>query len=113
MDVQDFKEQLWWSWRKKMSLMECRRESFFVPKENRFGENWTWEDSEQCYQLDTERQDKDYFDQMDGNEKIKVFRKMENFMMERGITQSFMRNYLMLEQSMREEEEKYDNDLNY
>lgn len=106
MTVDDFKDVLYWAWRKRMSQMECRRESFWVPQENRFGENWDWEDSEQCYELDTKFQNKEYFEQMDGDEQIKVFRKMENFMMERGITQCFMRNYLTLDQVMREEEER-------
>ena len=113
MTVEDFKDALWWAWRHRMSQTECRTESYWIPQENRFGENWTWEDTGQCYDLDHNFQDKEYFENMDYNELGKLFRKMENFMMERGITQHFMRNYLKLDQMMREEEEKSNNYFSY
>lgn len=93
MTVDELKDALYWDWRKKMRDMECRRESFWVPQENRFGENWTWEDSGQCYELDTEFQDRSYFENMDPDDLCHLVRHMENFMMERGITMAFFRNY--------------------
>lgn len=109
MTQNDFKEKLYWSWRKRMSQVECRRESYFVPQENRFGENWSWEDTNECLEIDTEFQDEEYFEKLESEEKYKLFRHMENFMMERGITQCFMRNYLKLDEAIREEEENSEN----
>ncbi len=99
MTVDDFKDAIYWGWRKRMRNMECRRESFWVPQENRFGENWDWEETTQCMELDTEFQDMGYFEQMDGDELCHLIRHMENFMMERGITMTFFRNYAKADQA--------------
>lgn len=93
MIVEDFKDALYWAWRRKMRDMECRRESIQIPQENRFGENWEWEDSGQCYELDTEFQDMRYFEEMDADELIYLIRKMDNFLRERGISHAFTDNY--------------------
>lgn len=93
MNVEETKEALFWAWRKRMREMECRTESIQLPPENRFGENWTWEDSEQCYELDHEFHSQYYFDDMDADDLCHLIRKMDNFLRERGISDHFIQNY--------------------
>ena len=58
-----------------------------------FGENRGWENCSQFYVLDRDFQEKSYFSEMDPNEFIHLIRKMDNFLMERGISEYFIRNY--------------------
>lgn len=67
--------------------------SIDLPLEEQFRENWGWEDSFQRYELDREFQDKEYFEAMEANDFIKLIRKLDNFLMERGLSEYFIRNY--------------------
>lgn len=69
--------------------------SIDLPLEEQFKENWNWEDSYQRYELDQEIQDKEYFQNMDGDDFIHLIRKMDNFLMERGISCYFIKNYYL------------------
>ncbi len=67
--------------------------SIDLPLEEQFRENWGWENSFQRLQLDREFQEKSYFTEMDPEELIFLVRHMDNFLMERGISYPFLRNY--------------------
>ena len=67
--------------------------SIDLPLEMQFRENWGWEDSLQCYELDTEYQDMSYFTDMDPDDLIKLIRKMDNFLKERGLSDHFISNF--------------------
>ena len=91
--------------RSKMRHLISSR-SLELPQDEQWGENWEFECSRECYELDTELMDKYYFDQMDDEEKWRLIRKMENFIEERGVSVPFARNYALLDQSCREIDEK-------
>lgn len=67
--------------------------SIDLPLEEQFGENWGWEDSFQRYELDREFKDNEYFEEMDSEDLIHMLRKMRYFLMERGISEYFIKNY--------------------
>ena len=69
--------------------------SIDLPREMQFRENWGWEDSFQCYQLDREFQEKSFFTDMDSEEFLHLIRKMDNFLMERGISEYYIRNFAL------------------
>lgn len=83
--------------------------SIELPPEKQFGENWNWENSSQQYELDTEFKDLEYFTNMDDNDLIYLIRKMENFLMERGISCCFMRNYALADEAFRKMCDREDN----
>lgn len=64
-----------------------------LPLNSQFPENWGWENSSQFYELDTEFQDKEYFQNIEPVDICHLVRKMDNFLMERGISYKFLRNY--------------------
>ena len=64
-----------------------------LPLNFQYQENWGWEGYLQCYELDTEFKDKHYFQSMDPEDICRLVRKMDNFLMERGISYQFLRNY--------------------
>lgn len=76
--------------------------SINLPLEEQYGENQGWEESTQRFEIDSNFQDLDYFTSMDGNDLIKLIRKMENFLRERGISIYFFRNYGLIDQVFRE-----------
>jgi hypothetical protein len=109
MEIKDFKDALWWAWRERMKQME-RSRSTILPLECQFGENWDWEDSLQCYELDSEFLDNEYFEDMDADDLIKMVRHMENFMMERGVNMYFFRNYAKADKAFEELDKRDAND---
>lgn len=64
-----------------------------LPLNSQFPENWGWENSAQFYELDTEFIDKDYFQNIEPVDICHLVRKMDKFLMERGISYKFLRNY--------------------
>jgi len=76
-----------------MKKVPCK--SIDLPREMQFGENWGWEDSFQRYQLDREFQEKSYFEDMDPEEFLHLIRKLDNFLMERGVSEYFIRNFAL------------------
>ena len=83
--------------------------SIELPPEKQFGENWNWENSSQQYELDSEFKDLSYFTNMEDNDLISIVRKMENFLMERGISSCFMRNYALADEAFRKMCNREDN----
>lgn len=80
--------------------------SIDLPLEEQFRENWSWENSHQRYELDQEYQEKEYFQNMDPNDLCHLVRKMDNFLMERGISDCFYRNYYLAIQTFNELDEE-------
>ena len=72
---------------------QCR--SYDIPLEHQYRENWHWEDSFQRYELDNEFQEKSYFQNMDPEDLCRLVRKMDNFLVERGVSYRFIRNYYL------------------
>ena len=89
--------------------------SIDLPLEEQYKENWGWEDSRQRYELDCEFQDKMYFEDLDPEELINLVRKMDNFLMERGISDYFLRNFALASQVFDElcKEENVHHDSEY
>ncbi len=83
--------------------------SIDLPREMQFGENWGWEESLQRYQLDREFQKKSYFTDMDPEDFLHLIRKLDNFLMERGISEYFIRNFALACEVF-DEMDKDDND---
>lgn len=83
--------------------------SIDLPLEEQFGENRGWENSNQRYELDTMFQDKEYFQDMDPEDLCHLVRKMDNFLMERGLTYYFLNNYFLAIQAFKNLDE-IDND---
>lgn len=73
-----------------------------LPKEELFGENKNWEDSQQYYNLNTEFKELEDFRTMTSDERIHLLRHMENSFMERGLCIEFIRNYGLADQAFRE-----------
>ena len=92
-----FKDEVYYKQIKRRSKMKHLTRSVELPQDNQWGENWEWETSYQCYEVDAEFKDKSYFEQMDDEEKICLIRKMENFIEERGVSIAFARNYAKLD----------------
>lgn len=69
--------------------------SIDLPLEEQFGENRGWEDSYQRYELDTMFLEKEYFQDMDLDDFLHLIRKLDNFLMERGISEYFIRNFAL------------------
>ena len=72
--------------------------SIDLPLEEQYKENWGWEDSYQRYELDQLFLDKEYFQDMDPDDLIRLVRKMDNFLRERGISVCFGRNFVLASQ---------------
>ena len=79
-------------------IMRERNKSIDLPLEMQFGENRKWEESFQRYQLDQDFQEKSYFAEMDADEFLHLIRKLDNFLMERGVSEYFIRNYALANQ---------------
>lgn len=67
--------------------------STIIPVDKRFEENRKWEEGQEFYMLDSGSIDKSHFDSMGFDDICLLIRHMENFLMEHGISQQFMRNY--------------------
>ena len=67
--------------------------SIDLPLEEQIRENWGWENSFQRYLLDRDYQDMSFFTEMDPDDLIKLVRKMENFLQERGLSDYFISNF--------------------
>lgn len=82
-----------------------RKEPIFsikLPVEERYGENKKWEDSHECYELDTEFLNLYDFTSKSRRELIGLIRHCDNFLSERGISDWFMRNYALIDQAFRQ-----------
>lgn len=77
------------------------KSSIVLPLDDQLHENWGWEESYQCYELDYEFKELEYFTKMDEEELIRLIRKMDNFLIERGISDCFMRNYALADTAFR------------
>ena len=101
-----FKDDEYFELRQIKSNMKNLIRSIDLPQESQFRENWEFETSEQCYDLDTDIKNMKYFRNMEDEDKGPLIRKMENFFEERGVHTTFARNYAMLSQALREMEEE-------
>ena len=80
-----------------------------LPLEEQFRENWGWENSYQRYELDNDFQDIGYFYDMDPEDLCHLVRKMDNFMMERGISYVFIHNFYLAIKAFNELDKKDNN----
>lgn len=78
---------------KRKSKMKDLLRSIDLPLEEQYGENRGWENSHQRYEIDCEFQDREYFRCMSFDELYHIVRHMDNFLMERGISEYFIRNH--------------------
>ncbi len=67
--------------------------SIDIPLEEQYGENKGWENSVQRYELDSECQNKEYFEDMDFEDLLHVVRHTDNFIMERGVSEYMIHNH--------------------
>lgn len=86
---------------KRNKAIQDFKSSIILPLDNQLHENWGWEDSFEFYVLDYSFKDMEYFTKMNDEELIHLIRKMDNFMTERGISDSFMRNYALADEAFR------------
>ena len=83
-------------------MKKIRTISIVLPLEEQYRENQGWEDSFLCHELDRECKKIDYFRKMNHEELILLIRKMDNFLMERGVGDCFCRNYALADQAFHE-----------
>ena len=69
--------------------------SIDLPLEEQFRENWGWEDSSQRELVDCDFLDLSYFTSQDPDDLIRLVRKMDNFLRERGISECYLKNYYL------------------
>lgn len=75
--------------------------SIELPLKEQYAENHGWENSYECYELDTEFRSLEHFLEMEENDLIRLIRKMDNFLEERGISTIFSRNYALVDRAYR------------
>lgn len=101
-----YKDEYYNKHRIRRSNMKHLVRSVELPQDEQWPENWEFECSNECYELDVEHKDKWFFDKMDFNDNLTLCRYMRNFLEERGISVTFARNFALNELVCDEKEAK-------